>query len=185
LSGLDRPVVVDVGTGTGCIALTTAAEHPTADVHAVDISHAALDVARTNARRLGVERSVQFHQGDFMAPVASLAGSVHLVVSNPPYVQESDLPGLAPEVRDHEPRLALLPSPDAPAVYRRLAAGARDLLRAGGALVTEIGMGMAGEVVPICEAEGLRVERVIPDLQGIPRVVVAAKGSQPVPPRVD
>jgi release factor glutamine methyltransferase len=175
LSDQAAPVIVDVGTGTGCIALTLAAEIPSADVHAVDISNAALDVARTNARRLGLEGRVTFHQGDLLAPVADLAGSVHLVVSNPPYVHPSDIPGLAPEVRDHEPRQALVPVPDAAGLYRRLAAGAYPLLRPGGALLVEIGWGQADEVTAITEAEGLRVERLIPDLQGIPRVVVARR----------
>ncbi len=173
LSGVVAPVVVDVGTGSGCIALTLAAERPDAEVYGVDISHAALDVARTNARRLGVESRVHLFQGDLIAPVAHLAGSVHLVVSNPPYVHPSDLPGLAPEVRDHDPRLALVPTPDASDLYRRLASGARRLLRPGGALAVEIGQGMAEEVTAVTEGEGFRMERPVLDLQGIPRVLVA------------
>lgn len=172
-SGLAAAVVVDVGTGSGCLALTIAAEIPSAEVHAVDISHAALEVARTNARRLGLESRVSFHQGDLLAPVESLAGRVDLIVSNPPYVHPSKIPGLAPEVRDHEPRLALVPAPDAGEIYRGLAAGARRLLRADGALVVEIGLGMGEEVTAITKGEGFRVERVVNDLQGIPRVVVA------------
>jgi release factor glutamine methyltransferase len=173
LSGLAAPVVVDVGTGSGCIALTIAAERPDVEVHGVDISHAALEVARTNARRLGLESRVLLFRGDLLSPVAHLAGSVHLVVSNPPYVHPADLPALAPEVRDHEPRLALVPTPDASDLYRRLAAGTRRLLRAEGALAVEIGLGMADEVSAITESEGFRVERAVPDLQGIPRVLVA------------
>ena len=173
LAGREAPVVVDVGTGSGCIALTLAAERPHAEVHGVDISNAALQVAETNARRLRLEGCVHFHQGDLLAPVESLAGRVHLVVSNPPYVHPSDLPSLSPEVRDHEPHLALVPAPDARELYRRLAAGARRLLRADGALVVEIGLGMGDEVTAITESEGFRVERVVNDLQGIPRVVAA------------
>jgi release factor glutamine methyltransferase len=182
LASLAGPAVVDVGTGTGCIGLTIAAENPTAEVTAVDISHAALEVARTNARRLGLEGRVIFLQGDLMAPVEYLAGSVHVVVSNPPYVHPSDIPNLAPEVRDHEPRRALLPEPDAPGLYRRLAAGARRLLRPGGSLLVEIGRGMAREVSGICAGEGLTVERVIPDLRGIPRIVVATRPAGSIPP---
>jgi release factor glutamine methyltransferase len=187
LAGLAAPVVVDVGTGTGCIALTLAAENPAAHVHATDVSAAALEVARVNARLLGLEGRVGFHEGDLAGPVTDLAGHVDLVASNPPYVRAGEIAGLSPEVRDHEPRTALLPVPDAPGLYRRLAAGTRRLLRPGGALVVEIGQGMADEVTGIIEGEGLRVERVIPDLQGIPRVVVALRpqGSQPFPPRVD
>ena len=173
LYGLVSPVVVDVGTGSGCIALTIAAERPDAEVHAVDISHAALEVARINARRLGLESRVLLFQGDLLSPVSHLAGSVHLVVSNPPYVPPDQFPSLMPEVRDHDPRLALVPTPDACDVYRRLAAGARGLLRSGGALAVEIGLDMADEVRAITEREGFRVEQAVLDLQGIPRVLVA------------
>ena len=173
MAGLHAPVVVDVGTGSGCIALTIAAERPDAEVHGVDISNAALQVAETNARRLHLEGRVHFHQGDLLAPGESLAGHVHLVVSNPPYVHPSEIPGLAPEVRDHEPRLALVPTPDSRELYRRLAASARRLLRPDGALVVEMGLGMGDEVTAITEGEGFRVERVVNDLQGIPRVVAA------------
>ena len=182
LSGHAAPVIVDVGTGTGCIALTLAAEIPSAEVHGGDISHAALDVCRDNARRLGVESRVHLYQGDLLAPVEFLAGSVHLVVSNPPYVHPSDISGLAPEVRDHEPRQALVPVPDAADLYRRLAAGARRLLRPGGGLLVEIGQGMADQVTTICKSAGLRVQRVIPDLNGIPRVVVALRPASHIPP---
>lgn len=173
LSGVAAPVVVDVGTGSGCIALTLAAERPDAEVHGVDISPAALDVARTNARRLGLESRVLLFQGDLLSPVAHLTGSVHLVVSNPPYVPADQFDSLMPEVRDHDPRLALVPTPDASDLYRRLAAGARRVLRPGGVLAVEIGLGMAEEVRAVTEGEGFRVERAILDLQRIPRVLVA------------
>ena len=182
LSGQAAPVIVDVGTGSGCIALTLAAEIPSAEVHGGDISHAALDVCRDNARRLGVESRVHLYRADLLAPVADLAGSVHLVVMNPPYVHPSDISGLAPEVRDHEPRQALVPVPDAADLYGRLAAGARRLLRPGGILLVEIGQGMADQVTTICESAGLRVDRVIPDLNGIPRVVVALRPASRIPP---
>ena len=175
LSASQRAVVIDVGTGTGCIALTLASERPAAEVHAVDISHEALEVARTNARRLGLEGRVRFYQGDLTTPLRDMVRRVDLVASNPPYVAAADIAGLMPEVRDHEPRLALLPVPDASRMYRRLAAGARRLLRPGGTLVVEIGQGLAEEVSAICGREGLRVERVVPDLRGIPRVVVAVR----------
>jgi release factor glutamine methyltransferase len=173
LAGVVSPLVVDVGSGSGCIALTIAAEKPDAEVHGVDISHAALEIARTNARRLGLESRVRLSQGDLLSPVEYLAGSVDLVVSNPPYVSAEQFPSLMPEVRDHDPRLALVPTPNAPDVYRRLAAGARRLLRAGGWLAVEIGLGMANDVRAVTEGEGFRVERAVLDLQGIPRVLVA------------
>lgn len=170
-----RVVAVDVGTGSGCIALTLASERPSAEVHAVDISREALEVARSNARRLGLEGRVRFYQGDVTEPVRDMVRQVDLVVSNPPYVDPADHASLMPEVRDHEPRLALLPVPDRPRLYRRLAAGARRLLRPGGTLVLEVGRGQAEDVSAICRREGLQVERVVPDLRGIPRVVVAVR----------
>ena len=86
LKDVERPLIVDVGTGSGCIALSLAAERPDAEVHAIDISAPALAVARENARRLGLEGRVAFHHGDLLEPVAHLAGRIDLVVSNPPYV---------------------------------------------------------------------------------------------------
>jgi release factor glutamine methyltransferase len=96
------------------------------------------------------------------------------VASNPPYVDPADLAGLSPEVRDHEPRLALVPpGGDAYGIYRRLVPEAVAALRPGGALLLEVGQGMADSVTAICHEAGLTVERVLPDLQGIPRTVVA------------
>lgn len=176
LAGRESPVVVDVGTGTGCIALSLAAEVAGARVHAVDVSAAALDVARANLLRLGVEGRVTFHLGDLLEPVARLWGTVDLIVSNPPYVDPQEAASLAPEVRDHEPALALFPPGDRFAVYRRLVPEAARALVAGGTLVLEIGQGMAPGVTALAEASGFRVDRVLPDLQGIARTVVAHLG---------
>jgi release factor glutamine methyltransferase len=178
LRGLPRPTVVDVGTGSGCIALSLAAERPDASVHAVDVSMRALVVARENARRLGLQERVAFHEGDLLEPVLSLAGAVSLVVSNPPYVDASEALSLAPEVREHEPAQALFPPGDRYSIYRRLAPAAADALIPGGGLILEVGFGMALEVSRICESAGLTVSRVLPDLQGIPRAVVARAAGQ-------
>jgi release factor glutamine methyltransferase len=166
-------VVVDVGTGSGCIALSLVSERPAAEIHATDISRAALDVAEDNARRLGCAPRVRFHLGDLLDPVADLAGRVDMVVCNPPYVSAADAAALAPEVRDHEPPLALFPPGDAYAVYRRLVPQAARTLGPGGRLLLEIGQGMSDGVVDLCRGAGFNVERVLPDLQSIPRVVVA------------
>ena len=168
-------VVVDIGTGTGCIALTIAAERPASEVHALDISREALDVARSNAQRLGLQARVRFYQGDLALPLRDMVRRVDLVASNPPYIDAADFDGLMPEVRDHEPRVALVPAPDLPRMYRRLVGGARRLLRPGGVLLLEMGQGQAEEVSSICVREGFQVERVVPDLAGIPRVVVAVR----------
>lgn len=173
LAGVPRPVVADVGTGSGCIALSVAAELAAAELHAVDVSEPALAVARANARQLGLEARVQFHRGDLLAPVRGLRFDA--ILSNPPYVDPADAPGLLPEVRDHEPALALFPPGDAYAVYRRLIPEAVPCLRPGGWLLLEVGQGMADMVAGLCTQAGLTVEAVLPDLQGIPRTVVARR----------
>lgn len=170
-----EPLVVDVGTGSGCIALAIAAERPSARVHGTDISPAALAVAARNRQRLGLEGRVTFHEGDLLAPVASLAGGVHMVVSNPPYVASADRDTLAPEVRDHEPEAALFPPGDAASVYRRLAPMAADILVPGGWLLLEIGQGMADGVTAIVDAAGFHVHEIKADLQSIPRTVIARR----------
>lgn len=171
LAPLADPVVADVGTGSGCIALAIAGERADARVHAVDLSAAALAVARENAQRLGLAGRVRFHEGDLLEPMAGLP--LDLVATNPPYVAEEEMAALAPEVRDHDPRMALVPPGDRYSVYRRLAHQARAALKPGGTLMVEVGQGMSAEVGRILEAAGFAVERVISDLQGIPRVVIA------------
>lgn len=179
LRDVPQPTVVDVGTGSGCIALSLAAERLDAVVHAVDVSAPALAVARENVRRLGLEGRVSLHRGDLLDPVASLTGAVSLVVSNPPYVDVSEADSLAPEVREHEPTLALFAPGDRYSVYRRLAPAARAVLRPGGHLLLEVGLGMADEVCRICEASGLQVTQVLDDLQRIPRAIVAQRTTGP------
>jgi release factor glutamine methyltransferase len=175
LRGTPAPVIVDVGTGSGCIALSLAAERPDASVHAVELSAAALEVAQHNARRLGLAGRVAWHQGDLLAPLQALAGSVTLVASNPPYVAPAEIEGLAPEVRDHEPRLALQPPGARDVLYARLAAEAFPLLAPGGSLAVEIGQGMEREVAAQLAAAGFAIDRVVPDLRSIPRTLVARK----------
>jgi release factor glutamine methyltransferase len=172
LKGVERPLVVDVGTGSGCIALSIAAERPDAEVHATEISKAALEVARENARRLGLEERVAFHHGDLLEPVARLAGRIDLVVSNPPYVDPAERDTLAPEVRDHEPATALF-TPDVKA-YPRLARGAREILRPGGSLVVEIGIGLQAAVNEACVGAGLCPTGEKRDLGGVVRVLACS-----------
>ncbi len=169
LAGLTAPVVVDVGTGSGCIALSIARERPDADVHAVDLSHAALTVARENAHRL--QRRITFHEGDLLGPVAGLR--IDLVVSNPPYVEDAEWTQLQPEVRDHDPRTALVPPEGPLPLYRRLIAQAAAL--AVPRLVLEVGTGQADAVMIACSKAGYGPVAVRNDLAGIPRTVVASR----------
>jgi release factor glutamine methyltransferase len=171
LKDVERPLVADVGTGSGCIALSIAAERPDAEVHATDISEAALEVARENARRLGLEGRVRFHHGNLLEPLSGLEVRVHLVVSNPPYVDPAERDALAPEVRDHEPATALF-APDPKAYPARLALAARKALRPGGSLVVEIGAGLEEAVTQAFLGAGLRPIAEKRDLRGVVRAVV-------------
>ncbi len=171
LKDVERPLIVDVGTGSGCIALSLAAERPDAEVHATDISEPALEVARENARRLDLEGRVAFHHGDLLEPVAHLAGRIDLVVSNPPYVDPAERDALAPEVRDHEPATALFAA-DAKVYPARLAGAAREALRPGGNLVVEIGIGLQAPVTEAFLSAGLYPTAQKRDLRGVVRAVV-------------
>lgn len=175
LRPLAQPVVVDVGTGSGCIALSLAAERPDAEVHATEVSLPALDVARTNARRFGLEGRVLFHLGDLLEPLADRASRLDLVVSNPPYVEAADRDSMAPEVRDHEPATALFPPGDGLSVYRRLAGPAHSLLKAGGWLALEVSPLLAAEVGRLLGSTGFDTRPILLDLAGRSRVVRGVK----------
>ena len=165
------PLVVDVGTGSGCIALSLAAERPDARVHATELSAAALLVARGNCSRLGLASRVTFHEGDLLAPLQAQAGTIDLVVSNPPYVSAEEWAGLEPEVRDHDPRTALVPPEGVRALYDRLIASAAAAVRPGGFVVLEIGAGDEGQAARAMEKAGLANVEERRDLQGIARIV--------------
>ncbi len=136
-------------------------------------------MARQNASRLGLAGRLSFLQGDLLEPLQAAFGGIDMVVSNPPYVDGDEASDLAPEVRLHEPAPALYPPSERYSVYRRLAPQAAVALRPGGTLLLEVGHAMRDEVARICKGAGLRVERVIPDLQGIPRAVVTRKPPAP------
>ncbi len=170
----DGATLVDVGTGSGCIAVSLAAERPAWRIHALDLSEAALTVARDNARRLGVS-NVSFRSGDLLDALDAAPAEVDLVASNPPYVASDEFESLAPEVRLHEPTSALKPPGAATSVYARLAPQAYASLRSGGWLLLELGIGLAEAVSRSCESAGLRIEIIRPDLRGIPRLLVARK----------
>ncbi|MDX8151417.1 peptide chain release factor N(5)-glutamine methyltransferase [Patulibacter brassicae] len=173
--GLELPsgaAVLDVGTGSGAIALALADERPDLRIHATDVSPDALAVARENARRLDLP--VTFHAGDLLAGLdAAAIGTPLAVLSNPPYVPDGDRPSLMPEVRDHDPALALFGGPDGLDVVRRLVPAATD---AGAALLAiEIGAGQAPATAALLEAAGWRDVAVRDDLAGIGRVVLGRR----------
>jgi len=160
----DRQRVLDVGTGSGAIALAIAQERAGVTVTGIDSSPGAIEVARANARALGLE--VEFLIADLV-----VGGPYDLVVSNPPYVRDSDWPGLAPEISLYEPEEALLGGPDGLDVIRRLVPAAIEVLRPGGMLAVEVGQGQSRAVEALFERSGLRLLETQRDLARIPRVV--------------
>jgi release factor glutamine methyltransferase len=167
-----RPRIVDVGTGSGCIALALARELPEAEICGVDISEEALEIARANAARLQLEQRVSFRQSDLLASVPRGQG-LDLIVSNPPYVSEAEPEKTQREVREFEPKVAVFAGPDGLSVYQRLIPQARELLRDGGWLVVEIGYSIEAPVRALLA--GWSEVRVTQDLQGIPRVLAARR----------
>jgi release factor glutamine methyltransferase len=132
-------------------------------------------VARENASRLDPERRVRFVRGDLLEGFRSGARPFDLVVSNPPYVHDAEWRSLAPEVRDHDPRSALVPPGGVEALYGRLLAGAARVLRPGGTVAVEVGAGQSEGVAAQAAAAGFEPARTLRDLQDIPRVVVARR----------
>jgi release factor glutamine methyltransferase len=160
----DRQRVLDVGTGSGAIALAIAQERAGVTVTGIDSSPGAVEVARANAEALGLD--VEFMIADLV-----VGGPYDLVVSNPPYVRDQDWPGLAPEITLYEPEEALLGGPDGLDVIRRLVPAATEVLRPGGLLAVEVGQGQSRAVEALFERSGLRLAETQRDLAGIPRVV--------------
>jgi release factor glutamine methyltransferase len=166
------PRMVDVGTGSGAIAVTLAQQLPEANITAIDLSAPALAVAAENATRNGVQ--IRFLRGDLLAPVARECFDI--VVSNPPYVPAIDRDSLAVEVRDFEPALALFADRDGLGIYRRLIPAAFAVLNSDGFLILEIGFEQSPAVAYLLASSGFQQIEFLPDLQGIPRVACARKG---------
>jgi release factor glutamine methyltransferase len=158
--------ILDLGTGSGCLLLALLSELPRATGLGVDRSPAALAVARSNAKALGLADRATFREGDWGGGIAS---RFEIIVSNPPYVAEADANSLAPEVRAFEPAEALLAGPDGLAAYRTLAPDCARLLAAGGVVCLEIGQGQGAAVAAILRRHGLRLAGSRPDLAGIER----------------
>ena len=162
--------ILDLGTGSGCILLTLLAEWPGATGLGIDVSPAALAVAKRNAGRLGLGTRASFQHGDWLE---GIEGSFDLVVSNPPYLAAHERAGLAPEVREHEPWLALGAGEDGLDAYRRIATGAARVLTPEGRLLLELGPGQARPVAELLAAAGLRSLGCRPDMDGRARVLMA------------
>jgi len=169
-AALEQPfeTVLDMGTGSGAIIISLLAERPQAMGVATDVSAAALDIARRNAGRIGVADRVQFKESDWFL---ALSGRFDLIVSNPPYISESEMQDLAPEVRDWEPKLALTPGGDGLGAYRQIAARLHEFLAPNGRALFEIGYRQAEDVCAIFRAAGFKKAEVIKDLSGHDRVV--------------
>jgi release factor glutamine methyltransferase len=162
--------ILDLGTGSGCLLLALLSELPRASGQGVDLSAEALEVARSNAERLGLGERARFEQRSWGA---GLEGPFDLIVGNPPYVGEAEIAGLEPEVREFEPRTALVAGPDGLDAYRALIPDGARLLAAGGALALEIGQGQGDAVAALLAEHGLEVVERRPDLAGIPRCLIA------------
>lgn len=162
--------ILDLGTGTGCIAISILAESPSAQGVAVDLAAEALVTAQHNADRHGVDKRLSLRQGSWFVPLRA-GEAFDIIVSNPPYIASTEIDGLAVEVRDHDPRLALDGGPDGLDPYRLIMGEAANWLKPGGAVLVEIGSTQAIPVTALFIKAGFRDVRVHQDLAGLDRVV--------------
>jgi release factor glutamine methyltransferase len=165
------PRMLDVGTGSGAIAIALASQLPNAAITAIDISDRAIEVAKWNANRNGFADRIRFLQGDLLAPVAGERFEV--IVSNPPYVPNTDRALIAVEVREHEPHVALFGGHDGLEIYRRLIPAAHEALVPGGYLAFEFGFSQMPDIESLLKDAGFNNIEFTHDLQGIPRVASA------------
>lgn len=174
LSSFSAPRILDLGTGTGVLALALARARPEAEVVAVDISPRALACARHNAQGLGLDGRIEFRRSDWYAAVPD---RFHLIVANPPYVRRGVLPGLSPEIRDHEPRRALDGGPTGLSAIYTILAGAPDHLLPWGAVLLEIGEDQGDAVLRRAQEVGrFAAARVARDLSGKERFFLGLCG---------
>jgi len=170
LRGIPEPRIIDIGTGSGCLAVSLACELPSSRVLAGDTSAAALDVARENALRNGVSERVELREGRTLEPFADIA-PVNLIVSNPPYVADDD-PLVDLSVRRFEPSAAVFSGPSGLEIYREILTSAAARLLAGASLVIELGFGQAAVLSALAEELGWSVVEIRKDLAGIERCAV-------------
>jgi release factor glutamine methyltransferase len=169
-------LVIDLCTGSGCIAVSLANELPAARFLAVDRSPEALAVARTNARTHGASDRIRFFEGDLFSPLAGIDLGAAVITANPPYIRTDELPTLQPEVRDFEPEVALVAGPKGTELAERIVTDAPRHLLPGGSLIMEMGIGQAGALQKIILKNGsYSAAKVLKDLAGIERVIVAQR----------
>jgi release factor glutamine methyltransferase len=170
--------IIDLCTGSGCLAVSLAKELTAARVIATDASEKALALARENTRNHGVSERIRFLFGDLFEPLEELdiRGQIDIIVSNPPYVQEGDLATLQPEVRDYEPEMALIAGPMGTEIAMRIIDNAPAYLKQNGALIMEMGLGQSGPLMRAVQATNTYGKpKILKDLAGIDRVLVVRK----------
>ncbi len=173
------PVIIDLCTGCGCIAVAMAKSLLDCRIYATDISTAAIDVARENAEAHGVTERIEFLEGDLYSPLEPLGlrANTQLILSNPPYVSKEEMATLPPEIKDYEPAGALYGGEDGLVLIRRIIETSPEYLTPGGALIMEAGYGQAGHVMGFVRVSGAFEQAAMKkDLAGIERVLVAVRG---------
>jgi len=170
-----RARVADLGTGSGCIIVTLAHLRPDLEGYALDISSTALELAHTNAAGYGVDDRIEFREGPMDPPPTDWHGRMDVVVCNPPYVTRGDWIELQREVRDHDPRVALVAGPSGLESYQAVIPASLGLLRPEGWLILELGYGQGPAVSELVLASGFRRPEIRPDLRGIPRILIAER----------
>ena len=171
LGGTPRPRILDLGTGSGCIAIALLHELQAATAVAIELSPAAAAMARDNAERLEVGKRLEVREGSWFEPLRP-GERFDIVVSNPPYIEHAVIPTLQPEVREHDPLLALDGGADGLDAYRAILAGIRTRLRQNGAIVVEIGSDQGPKVAGLLRDRGFVEVRIEKDLAGLDRVVI-------------
>jgi release factor glutamine methyltransferase len=178
LKNSSQPKIIDLGTGSGAIAISLARNLKSCFVFATDLSSEALKVAKENARRHQVDDRIDFLCGDLFEPLRNknLKGKIDCVVSNPPYVSKDEFGHLPKEVKDYEPIVALRTDEEGPSFHKKIIEGSLDFLKEGGILALEVGLGQADRVAGLIRnRKDFKETEIRKDLGGIDRIVVAYK----------
>jgi release factor glutamine methyltransferase len=179
LRNLPSPLLVDLCTGSGCIAVSIAKELKSSRIFAVDQSEEALAVARKNSAAHDVSGRIRFLAGNLFQPIQELdiQGKVDVITANPPYIPSRDLPSLQPEVRDFEPEMALIAGTEGTEIHERIIKEAPLFLKKGGSLIMEMGVGQAERLIAVAETSGVfTTPEIQKDLAGIDRIIILQKG---------